>query len=155
MLLIGAPSRSSVGPAQERCANAPRICCKPLRKPGRDTFFRVGLGLSAPAAVSVEIRSPERRVFRLSREIGEGGLRLAHPAPFEIGRPVKVYFALPATGDSDGDAMALDAWVELTGDPEENDGTAGGCQLMFRDASFATRETLKNYILPRLRIPGA
>ena len=34
------------------------------------------LGLAAPAAVAVEVRTADRRVFRLSHEIGLGGVRL-------------------------------------------------------------------------------
>jgi hypothetical protein len=59
------------------------------------TFAAVSLGLGAPAAVPIEVRSQERRVFRLSREIGDGGVRLEQPAPFEPGRPVDVRFTLP------------------------------------------------------------
>jgi hypothetical protein len=51
----------------------------------------------APAQVPVEIvwARGERRVFRLSREVGVEGMLLRFPAPFPEGEQVRVSFALP------------------------------------------------------------
>ncbi|HTA21254.1 MAG TPA: PilZ domain-containing protein, partial [Polyangia bacterium] len=51
--------------------------------------------LRAPVAVAVEVRADARRVFRLAASVGEDGVRLERAAPFEVGRPVEVRFALP------------------------------------------------------------
>src|SRR3954471_15188705 len=93
------------------------------------TFAAVSLGLGAPAAVPVEVRSAERRVFRLSREIGEGGVRLEQPAPFEPGRPVDVRFTLPGGSST----IQASAEVVVTGDPAEEEGSRGGASLYFLD----------------------
>jgi hypothetical protein len=109
----------------------------------------VSLGLSAPAAVPIEVRSQDRRVFRLSREIGEGGVRLDRPAPFEPGRPVDLRFALPGS-DSRIDATAE---VVTTGDAEEQDGSAGGAALYFLDITPETRAEIAGYVAGRLGLP--
>ena len=124
----------------------------------------MSLGLSAPAAVKVQIssgvgvsggirsgdRADHRRVFRLSREIGTGGVLLERPAPFEPGSPVLVRFSLP------GDPLVLevDAEVVTTGDPAE-EGDGGGCALHFR-ASMPDpeiRSAISAYISDRLGLP--
>ena len=46
------------------------------------------MSLRAPIAVTVEVRAAGRRVFRLAENLGEDGIALERPAPFEIGRPV-------------------------------------------------------------------
>lgn len=104
--------------------------------------------MSAPIAVPVEILTEERRVFRLAREVGEGGLILETPAPFEPGRPVHIRFALP-----DGEPLALRAELTTTGDEAERDGSAGGCRLDFIDLPAAARAALGRYIVPRLGLP--
>jgi hypothetical protein len=109
----------------------------------------VSLGLSAPAAVPIEVRSDERRVFRLSREIGEGGVRLAQPAPFEPGRPVDVRFALPgATKTISGRAQ-----VVVTGDAAEEEGSRGGAALHFLDLAQESRAEITAYLTERLGLP--
>jgi hypothetical protein len=108
----------------------------------------VSLGLSAPAAVPVEVRSGERRVVRLSTEIGDGGVRLALPVPFEPGRPVELRFALPG-----GAPMALAAQVVATGDPRELDGERGGCGLDFRAPPAELRDAITAYVVDRLGLP--
>jgi hypothetical protein len=60
------------------------------------------LSLRAPIAVAVEIRAPAGRVFRLAWNVGEDGLRLQRPLPFEAGRPVEARLTLP---DADGTAL--------------------------------------------------
>jgi hypothetical protein len=109
----------------------------------------VSLGLSAPAAVPVEVRAGEHRAFRLSTEIGEGGLRLGKPAPFEPGRPVEVRFALP----DGGPAYAFAAEVIATGDEAEGDGSIGGCGLDFLDVPPDVRDAIKDYVARRLGLP--
>jgi hypothetical protein len=108
----------------------------------------VSLGLSAPAAVPIEVRSEERRVFRLSREIGHGGVRLGHPAPFEPGRPVDLRFVLPGSTP-----IVVRAEVVLTGDPEEADGSRGGAALYFLDLAPELRASIAAYVSERLGLP--
>jgi hypothetical protein len=112
-------------------------------------LFAVSLGLSAPAAVPIEVRSQDRRVFRLSREIGEGGVRLERPAPFEPGRPVDVRFVLP------GGAGRIDATAEVvtTGDSEEQEGASGGAALYFLDLAPERRAEIAAYVAGRLGLP--
>jgi PilZ domain len=109
----------------------------------------VTLGLAAPAAVPVEVRAADRRVFRLSQEIGPGGLRLQRPAPFEPGRPVVVLFALPG----DTDRLELEAEVATTGDPTEQDGEQGGLAIYFREPPPETRAYISAYVADRLGLP--
>lgn len=102
--------------------------------------------MSAPAAVTVEVRSSDRRVFRLTHEIGEKGLVLTKPAPFEPGRPVRVRLTLPGSRL----ALTLDATITVLGEPGEEDGQQGGCGLEFLNADADTRATILKYVLPRL-----
>ncbi len=48
-------------------------------------------------------------------------MALERPAPFEIGRPVEIAFALP----DDAEALRLPARVELRDDDEEGDREGG------------------------------
>lgn len=110
--------------------------------------------MTAPAALVVEIRAQEhtdeRRAFRLSRELGEAGLRLERPAPFEPGRPVTVSFSVP-----DAPAvLTVRAEVALTGDDAEADGENGGAELRFTEPPADVRATLHAYIAQRLGLPG-
>ncbi len=109
----------------------------------------VSLGLSAPAAVPVELRAADRRVYRLSAEVGTGGIRLERAAPFEPGRPVSVRFALP------GSTVPLDLMAEVvtTGDPSEEAGEGGGAALYFLDPSPDVSSALAAYVADRLGIP--
>ena len=91
----------------------------------------------------------DRRVFRLSQEIGLGGVRLRKPAPFEPGGPVRVRFALP--GDSQ--ALELEAEVAASGDPEEQEGERGGLVLTFRDLPPEVRAAIAAYVANRLGLP--
>jgi hypothetical protein len=107
----------------------------------------VSLGLSAPAAVPVELRAADRRVFRLSEEIGMGGIRLRQAAPFEPGRPVAVRFSLPGSTTS----LALEAEVVEIGDPSEPD--VGGAALYFLDPTPEIKSAIASYVAERLGIP--
>jgi hypothetical protein len=107
------------------------------------------MGLAAPAAVPVEVISADRRVFRLSHEIGPGGLRLVKPAPFEPGRPVVVRFALPGQRER----LEVPAEVAVTGDPVEEEGEKGGLQIAFREPTPETRALIAAYVSERLGLP--
>lgn len=109
------------------------------------------MSLRAPLAVPVEVRSQEgtgevRRVFRLSASVGEDGVRLVRPVPFDVGRPVAISFALP-----DAEGVALRAEVALAdGDGE---GERGGRELTFMGAPADVRQTLHRYVSERLGLP--
>jgi hypothetical protein len=106
----------------------------------------VGLGLLAPAAVPVELRTADRRVFRLSREVGDEAVRLERPAPFELGEPVDVRLVLP---DTDG-PLVLRAEVTAVGDDAEAEGTVGGCGLLLVEPSVEAKGALMAYVARRL-----
>ncbi|HVZ71286.1 MAG TPA: hypothetical protein VHJ20_02830 [Polyangia bacterium] len=123
--------------------------------------------LRAPVAVPVEIRvgdvgSDARRVFRLSAAIGEDGVRLVRPAPFEIGRPVAVRFTLPgATAGEPAAAapLALDAELlhaDAADEREHEDSPAGtgGRELTFLHPSTEAREAIRAYVRARLSLPA-
>jgi len=108
--------------------------------------------LRAPVAVAVEIRSAggtegPGRVFRLAAAVGEDGLRLERPAPFEIGRPVEIGLTLP----DDPEPLALRAEIAL-GDGD-GEGEAGGRELTFVDARAEARVQIHRYVADRLRLP--
>jgi hypothetical protein len=112
----------------------------------------VSLGLSAPAAVPIQLRSGDRRLYRLSREIGLGGIVLGKSAPFEPGRPVSVLFCLPG----DAAAYQVEAELDSIGDPSEQDArgeTIGGCGLTFLDPSMELRAAISSYLADRLGLP--
>jgi hypothetical protein len=110
----------------------------------------VSFGLQAPAAVPVELRAARRRVFRLSHEIGEEGVRLAAPAPFEVGEPVELLLRLP-----DGDqTLTLRAEIALVGDEREENGARGGCGLRFIEPTREMRAVIASYVRERLGLPG-
>ncbi len=110
------------------------------------------MSLRAPLAVPVEIRSLEgagevRRAFRLSASVGEGGVRLVRPAPFDIGRPVAIAFALP-----DAQAVTLRAEVMLADD--DGEGEHGGRELTFLEAPAEVRQAIHRYVVERLGLPA-
>jgi PilZ domain len=108
--------------------------------------------LRAPVAVPVEVRAAlgteRRRVFRLAASVGEDGVRLFRAAPFEVGRPVDVRFAVPG-----GDVLALRAEV-LPADAEDDalDG-AGGRELTFIEPPGEARAAIRAYVRARLALP--
>jgi hypothetical protein len=101
-------------------------------------------------ATVVEIRAPERRVFRLARAVGEDAVVLETPAPFEPGRPVEVRITLP-----DGALLApLAARVKVgDGDPDPT-GEQGGSWLAFRDPPREARQAIAAYVAERLGLPS-
>ncbi|HVU52502.1 MAG TPA: hypothetical protein VHL80_17530 [Polyangia bacterium] len=108
--------------------------------------------LRVPMAVAVEVSvsagADRRRAFRLSASVGEDGLRLERPAPFEVGRPVDVRFALPA-----GEALALRAEVLPVGDDGDELEGAGGRELAFIAPSSEARAAIRGYVRDRLSLP--
>jgi hypothetical protein len=99
-------------------------------------------------AVPIEVRASRRRVFRLSHEVGEEGICLARPTPFERGEPVEVRWQLP----SEEQPLTLRATVEGIDDGDERSG--GGRGLRFREPSREAREAVHRYIARRLGLPG-
>jgi hypothetical protein len=111
--------------------------------------------LRAPIAVTVEVRAADQRVFRLAASIGEDGLALERPAPFDRGRPVEIAFALPQGTDR----MRLHARVEAGGEDadEEGDGegrSRGGRELSFLSIGEDDRRLLRDYVSERLGLPA-
>jgi hypothetical protein len=108
------------------------------------------VSLRAPIAVPVELRADTRRVFRLARSIGEDGVRLVRPAPFDVGREVKVRLVLPG-GTS---TLAMSASVQSAdADEEDRLERASGREVAFIDASQETRAAISAYVKDRLRLP--
>lgn len=109
--------------------------------------------LRAPMAVAVEVSvtagADTRRAFRLSASVGEDGVRLGRAAPFEVGRPVDVRFALPA-----GEVLALRAQVLPVGDDGDELEGAGGRELSFIEPSSDARAAIRDYVRARLSLPG-
>ena len=114
------------------------------------TLARVGLGLLAPAAVPVELRVPQARgttrVYRLCRAVGQEGLELERPVPFEPHRRVEVRFGLPG-GDT---VISLRGELVLIGDEAEEEGHAGAAGVAFIDPPTEAQRALASYVLPRL-----
>jgi hypothetical protein len=112
------------------------------------------VSLYAPLAVPVEIRVPDRRVFRLSTNVAESGITLEHPAPFEVDQPVTVTFTLPDVVDHTQTTapLTLRAVVALT--DSDGDGTDGGRALEFVDPSREVRQAMVRYVAARLGLPG-
>lgn len=109
------------------------------------------MSLRAPIAVTVEVRAPGRRVFRLAENLGEDGIALERLAPFEIGRPVEVAFWLP----DDPDPLCLPARLEIRDGDEDDDheNTAGGRALTFLAVGEDDRRRLQRYVQERLDLP--
>jgi len=93
--------------------------------------------------VTVEVRGAGRRAFRLARSLGEDGVRLERPAPFEIGRPVEVAFTLPEQSET----LTLRARVALC---DEDDEEAGGSELGFLSPPESAKAVVHRYVAQRL-----
>jgi hypothetical protein len=102
------------------------------------------LSLRAPIAVPVEVRAPAGRVFRLAASVGEDGVRLGRPLPFEPGRPVDVRLTLP---DAENSAIALRAEVRASEREDHPD------ELVFLEAPESARAALRRYVHERLGLP--
>ena len=109
------------------------------------------MSLRAPIAVPVTISADGRRAFRLARSIGEDGVRLARPAPFEPRRPVAVSFALPDDGTP---PIALRAEVGNTDADHDAAERSEGRELLFIEPAEADRARLRRYVASRLGLPG-
>lgn len=109
------------------------------------------MSLRAPIAVTVEVRAAGRRVFRLAENLGEDGIALERRAPFEIGRPVEVAFALP----DDPTPFRLPARLDVRGgdDDPDREENAGGRELTFLAVGEDDRHRLQDYIRDRLDLP--
>ena len=109
------------------------------------------MSLRAPIAVTVEVRAAGRRVFRLAENLGEDGIALERPAPFDIGRPVEVTFALP----DDPALFRLPARLDVRGEDEDDDRdeSAGGRALTFLAVGEDDRHRLQDYVRDRLDLP--
>ena len=105
------------------------------------------MSLRAPIAVTVEVRAAGRRVFRLAENLGEDGIALERPAPFDIGRPVEVAFPLP----DDPTLLRLPARLDVRGGDDEEG--AGGRALTFLAVGEDDRDRLQGYVRDRLDLP--
>ncbi len=113
----------------------------------------MSIGLGAPASVPVEVRGEDGRYFRLSRQIGPGGIDLLRPAPFELGRPVEVRFTVPEIAGHGAVPLVLRARVDALGEEVEVDGDAGGCALRFLEPPGEARDAIARYVAKRLGLP--
>jgi hypothetical protein len=114
-------------------------------------LYHHGLSLRAPIAVAVEIRAGARRVFRLAENLGEDGITLVRPAPFEAGRPVEARFVLPDAGEP----LALRAeLLPIDGDEQAAADGDGGRALRFLDPPQDARAALRRYVQERLGLPA-
>jgi hypothetical protein len=107
--------------------------------------------LFAPLAVSVEVRSADQRVFRLSRAVADTALALERPAPFEIGRPVTATFALPddrLADDRAAEPLVLRAVVAPS--DADGDGEHGGRTLEFLEPPGDAQDAVGRYVRARL-----
>jgi len=110
------------------------------------------VNLPAPLAVAVEIRALDvgpriDRVWRLTRAIGEVGLRLERDLPFEAGRPVGVTLTLP----DDDVALSANGIVEtVPPDDEAADGEAARPRAVaFRALAEDARRRILRYVKER------
>jgi hypothetical protein len=110
--------------------------------------------LRAPVAVPVEIRTDgaRGRVFRLAASVGEDGVRLARPAPFEIGRPVEIAFALPLNAGFATLRLSAEVLHADLDDETTNEG-AGGRELTFIEPPADARVAIRGYVRERLSLP--
>jgi hypothetical protein len=107
----------------------------------------------APAAVPVEIRVLDvgdrtERVFRLTYALGEEGLLLTKPLPWEARRPVQLVWRLPGE----------DAQIDCTGliqevRPEREDEDATPRAVAFVGLGEAERTRIRQYVQERMLLP--
>src|SRR5579872_1751475 len=101
-------------------------------------MLRARMSLRVPIAVPVLVSAGGRRAFRLARSIGEDGLRLQRPAPFEPRRPVDVRFSLP----DETAVIALRAEVGNTSADDDAAERSQGRELFFIEPPEADRAQL-------------
>jgi hypothetical protein len=108
--------------------------------------------LPAPLAVAAEIRALDvgprlDRVWRLTRAIGEEGLRLERDLPFEAGRPVGVVLILP----DDDVAVSASGIVEAV--PPDDEAAEGEVArpraVVFRALADDARRRILRYVKER------
>lgn len=108
--------------------------------------------LLAPLLVTAEIRLLDvgprvDRVWRLTRAVGEDGVRVARDLPWEHGRPVRVELTLP------GDERAIHATgmiVAVAPDAEDEEGErARPRAIAFRGLDEDARRRLAGYVQER------
>jgi hypothetical protein len=92
------------------------------------------------------------RVWRLSSDVGEAGVRLRRDLPFEPGRPVQVELTLP---DQDSLVRAVGVVTEVRPDPrdgddsEEQDDRPRPRAIAFTTLDAETRQRLVRYVEER------
>lgn len=108
------------------------------------------MSLRVPIAVPVEISADGRRAFRLARSIGEDGLRLQRPVPFEPRRPVMIRFGLP------GETVAIKLRAEVGNTDADDDAAerSQGRELFFIEPPETERAQVRHYVATRLGLPG-
>jgi hypothetical protein len=106
--------------------------------------------LRVPIAIPVEISADGRRAFRLARSIGEDGVRLQRPAPFEPRRPVQIRFVLPEQTAT----IAVRADVANTDEDDDAAERSEGRELFFIEPPEADRAAVRKYVASRLGLPG-
>ena len=90
-------------------------------------------------------------MFRLSASVGESGVVLQRPAPFDVGQPITANFMLP-----DAEAPTpLSLRARITLRDEDGEGAAGGSHLAFIDPPREARQTIVRYVARRLGLPSA
>jgi hypothetical protein len=108
--------------------------------------------LPAPLAVAAEIRALDvgprlDRVWRLTRAIGEEGLRLERDLPFEAGRPVGVVLTLP----DDDVALSTSGTVETV--PPDDEAAEGEVArpraVVFGALGDDARRRIRRYVKER------
>jgi hypothetical protein len=81
--------------------------------------------------------------------VGEEGVRLERPAPFEAGEEVEIRLVLP-----DGDeTLSLRAVIELSEEEAAEGGARGGSGLRLIEPPHEARRALDGYVKRRLGLP--
>jgi hypothetical protein len=112
--------------------------------------------LPAPLVVAVEIRRLDagartERVWRTSSAIGEPGLRLRHPVPYEIGRPVAISLRFP---EDDGSFVAQGKLAgERPAAKKGEDDSPRATLVAFTSLDAGARERLLRYLEERMSTP--
>lgn len=117
----------------------------------RGSLHPVSLGLTAPCALPVEVRSSKGRAFRLALQIGPEGATFETPLPFEPETPLELTLALP-----DGVGPLLVAGrAALLGNDAEGDGEHGCMAVEFPEASLDVKRCLDAYVRERLGLDAS